>query len=66
MEKNLNKERLEKEVADELGIDRRIVTVAGNHPFLFFKTVSQNKDEIRPVMLRYFGKFILKNNAQKL
>jgi len=66
MEINYIKDNIEKEISKELDIDRRIVQMVANHPFRFFRDIARNKYEIRPVRIRYFGVFVLKNNAKKL
>ena len=51
-----------KELALKYDKDPRVIKLICYHPLLFSKHVIEDPEDERAIMIRYFGKFILKYN----
>ncbi len=49
-----------KELSLKYNRDKRVIKLIAEHPLLFTKHCIQDPNNIRPVMIPYFGKFVLK------
>lgn len=54
------KDTLVKRLSKEKGIDPRVVRLVVDSPFKFARRVMADPDDWRPIMIRYFAKFIPK------
>ena len=54
------KDKLVSKLSEQYGIDPRIVRLIVDYPIKFFRRVSSDDTDIRPVRLRYFGAFVPK------
>ncbi len=54
------------EIAKEQNLDRRVVDFIATHPFLFISRIMRNPKALQSIMVRYFGKFAIRNNSKKL
>ena len=54
-----------KEIADELGLDKRVVDLIATHPFLFKTRVMRNPNDDRPIRDRYLGIFAIIHGRKK-
>jgi hypothetical protein len=59
-------EEVIKQLALKYNIDWRVVKLICYHPLLFAKHVMEDPDDDRAIMIRYFGKFVLKYNKTKV
>ena len=57
-------EKLIKEASVQFNIDARVVEVIDHYLFLFLANRLRDKDDIRPIMYRYMGKFAVKAGAK--
>lgn len=55
-----------RELALKYDKDPRVIKLICYHPLLFAKHVIEDPEDERPIMIRYFGKFVLKYNKSKL
>ena len=53
-------EEVIKQLALKYNMDVRVIKLICNHPLLFTKHIMEDPEDIRAVMIRYFGKFIFK------
>ena len=63
--KSKTHERFVKEIAKELKMDKRVVNLIANHPFLFISNLFRDSNDYRPIRCRYLGTFAIKKNANK-
>jgi hypothetical protein len=49
-----------KQISLTVGKDKRVIECIVHHPLLFTKRVIENPEDIRAVMIPYFGKFVFK------
>lgn len=54
-------EEIIKQISIQTGKDQRVIKVICEHPFLFSKHVIEDPNDDRPVMIKYFGKFVCKH-----
>lgn len=51
-----------KDLSDKYKIDQRVIKLICYHPLLFAKRIIEDPSDERAIMIKYFGKFILKYN----
>jgi hypothetical protein len=49
-----------KQISLTIGKDKRVVECIVHHPLLFTKHVIEDPNDIRAIMIPYFGKFVFK------
>ena len=49
-----------KQISLTIGKDKRVIECIVHHPLLFTKRVIENPEDIRAIMIPYFGKFVFK------
>jgi len=54
-----------KELALKYNMDWRVIKLICYHPLLFTKHIIEDTEDERAIMIRYFGKFVLKYNKTK-
>lgn len=54
------------EIVIETNIDRRVVDIVATHPFLFISRVIRDTMDLKSIMVRYFGKFAIRNGSKKI
>lgn len=54
-------EEVIKELALKYNKDKRVIKVICEHPLLFAKHMIEDPNNIRAIMIRYFGKFVPKH-----
>ena len=48
------------ELANKYKLNRNVISVICNHPFIFAKKVMADRDDEKSIMFHYFGKFKIK------
>ena len=61
----LTHEDVVKEVAIKIGKDRRVVDVVSRHFFNFIAECIRDTDNVKPIRLRYFCVFAIRNKVKK-
>lgn len=56
--------RLVNQIADELGIDKRVVDEVRRHSLSFIRETIRN-GKMQPILIHHFGTFVPKNSAYK-
>lgn len=49
-----------KQIAKQFGKDERVVKLICEHPLLFTKHRMEDPNDLRPIMITHFAKFVLK------
>lgn len=57
----LREQEIVKRIAKEQGLDERVVKLVANYPFYFVRQVMKDPNDLRPIRIKYFGLFVLKN-----
>lgn len=60
----LFKDRKVKELSKEKGIDERVVRLIADYPLKFARKKMADDNDWRPIMIRYFAKFVPKYKKQ--
>jgi hypothetical protein len=53
-------EEIIKQLSQKYNKDKRVVKVICEYPFLFAKRKIEDPNDLRPIMITYFGKFVPK------
>jgi len=56
-------EEIIKQLSQKYNKDKRVIKVICEYPFLFAKRKIEDPNDIRPIMITYFGKFIPKHTV---
>jgi len=49
-----------KQIAKQFGKDERVIKLICEHPLLFTKERMEDPNDMRPIMIMYWGKFVYK------
>ncbi len=58
-------DKLIKQIAEKLNMDKRVVNAICRHPYEFTASVFRDKEDLRPIRFRYLGILAIMNNKKK-